>query len=97
VGETPWRFKSSHPHDRYKQARGPKRFVDWTNAHAREMGVSHIGGMIGALGPGVDLDAALEARINMLRALETVAIERDVPPETLAAIRELLLEAEAEQ
>ncbi len=62
------------------------------------MGVSHVGGPAGILGAGIDLDALHEARIRMLRELERLAAQRATSPddEALAAIRESLLEAEAE-
>ena len=61
------------------------------------MGVSHIGGMVGIIGGGIDLDAVLDARVRMLRELERIASEATANDDVvLAAIRELLLEAEAE-
>jgi hypothetical protein len=62
------------------------------------MGVSHVGGIVGVLGAGIDLDALHEARIRMLRELERLAAEKASSPEdeSLLAIREQLLEAEAE-
>jgi hypothetical protein len=53
------------------------------------MGVAHL--------VGFHLDAPLEARIRKLRELERAAAETPRTPEqVLAAIRDLLLEAEAE-
>jgi hypothetical protein len=61
------------------------------------MGDSHIGGMVGILGSGIDLDAVLDARVRMLRELERIASEATTNDDAvIAAIRELLLEAEAE-
>ncbi len=66
-------------------------------SHVKGMGVSHIGGMVGILGSGIDFDAVLDARVQMLRELERIASEATVHDDVvLAAIRELLLEAEAE-
>ena len=70
-------------------------FGDRAIAQAAHMGVSH-------LSPGaifesaLDLDAVLEARIDMLRALVAMAIERNASAETVSTIRERLMEAEAE-
>jgi hypothetical protein len=53
--------------------------------------------MVGILGSGIDLDAVLDARVRMLRELERIASEATANDDVvLAAIRELLLEAEAE-